>query len=393
MKLGALCVLGLLAGAGSAGAQTRAGSLANVLRSSLIQVDEDFSVTVDPALADALVDAIGQQVASYPIGTSSGGFTYSFDQALGIPRRSTRSFGPAFTERALTVGARNVSFGINVQHAQFDRFEGRDLTRLLVQDHIWFTGVVALKLRSDTTAFVAQVGVLSNLDIGIVIPVVRVDLDQTVIVTFKDPDDPFERQTPFRGSSSGMGDMVVKMKYNFLRRNSGGLAAAVDLRLPTGDADDLRGLGYTSLKMAAVGSAELGVVAPHVNVGLTAPLSSLRTNAAFPLTGKGIAPWDFNYSGGVDLIAGSRATVTADLVGRTRWNSAEFGDQFQPDRFATFFTVLDPGGHALTQVLGAVGVKLNVVGTLLLNVNALVQLNRSGLASRVATVVGFDYAF
>ena len=124
-----------------------------------------------------------------------------------------------------------------------------------------------------------------------------------------------------------------------------------------------------------------------------APLSSMLTHVAFPLTRKGLDPWDVNYSGGVDVIAGPRATMTADVIGRTRLNSAEFGDQYQPDRIATFFTVLDPAGHALNQVLGSVGMKVNVGGTMLLNVNVLMPLNHAGLSSRVATVVGFDYAF
>ena len=40
------------------------------------------------------------QLSTFPIGSSAGGFTYLFDESLGTFRRASRSFGPAFAERA-----------------------------------------------------------------------------------------------------------------------------------------------------------------------------------------------------------------------------------------------------------------------------------------------------
>ena len=67
------------------------------------------------------------QLSTFPIGSSAGGFIYSFDPALGTFRRASRSFGPAFAERALTIGRRRISAGFNYQHTTFDTFEGRNL--------------------------------------------------------------------------------------------------------------------------------------------------------------------------------------------------------------------------------------------------------------------------
>ena len=50
--------------------------------------------------------AIASQLATFPLGSSSGGFTYTFDSSLGTYARSTNSFGPSFAERALTIGRR-----------------------------------------------------------------------------------------------------------------------------------------------------------------------------------------------------------------------------------------------------------------------------------------------
>src|SRR5262245_32161309 len=42
---------------------------------------------------------IATQISTFPIGSSSAGFTYTFDEGLGVYNRSTQSFGPVFTER------------------------------------------------------------------------------------------------------------------------------------------------------------------------------------------------------------------------------------------------------------------------------------------------------
>ncbi|MFI4943237.1 MAG: hypothetical protein ACHP85_08240, partial [Burkholderiales bacterium] len=39
---------------------------------------------------------IAAQLATFPIGSSSGGFTYTFDETLGVYNRTTQSFGPIF---------------------------------------------------------------------------------------------------------------------------------------------------------------------------------------------------------------------------------------------------------------------------------------------------------
>ena len=57
----------------------------------------------------------------------SGGFTYTFDPALGTFTRTSESFGPTFAERALTIGRGRVSVGFGYQHATYDTFEGLNL--------------------------------------------------------------------------------------------------------------------------------------------------------------------------------------------------------------------------------------------------------------------------
>ena len=59
--------------------------------------------------------------------------TYVFDGALGTLRRGSRSFGPSFAERALTIGRRKLNAGFNYQRTTYRQFEGQNLTRRLRQ--------------------------------------------------------------------------------------------------------------------------------------------------------------------------------------------------------------------------------------------------------------------
>ena len=75
-------------------------------------------------------------LATYPLGSPSGGFTYTFDPALGTLTRSSDSFGPSFAERALTTGRGKVSVGFGYQHALYDTFEGLDLRQREIKFYV-----------------------------------------------------------------------------------------------------------------------------------------------------------------------------------------------------------------------------------------------------------------
>ena len=66
-------------------------------------------------------------LSTSPVASPSGGFTYTFDPALGTFRRTSESFGPTFAERALTIGRGRVSVGFGYQHSTYDTFEGLNL--------------------------------------------------------------------------------------------------------------------------------------------------------------------------------------------------------------------------------------------------------------------------
>ncbi len=67
---------------------------------------------------------IAAQLSTFPIGSSSGGFTFTFDESLGVYNRTTQSFGPIFAERPLTAGKGKFSLAVNYQHGTWDRIDG-----------------------------------------------------------------------------------------------------------------------------------------------------------------------------------------------------------------------------------------------------------------------------
>src|SRR5207248_3137147 len=80
-------------------------------------------------------------------------------------------------------------------------------------------------------------------------------------------------QASASGTAVGFADMVVRTKYTVFNDDATALAAAVDVRLPTGREQDLLGAGSTSVKLTAIGSVEQGPVSAHTNAGLTAPVT------------------------------------------------------------------------------------------------------------------------
>src|SRR3954453_21972315 len=65
------------------------------------------------------------QLATFPLASPAGGFTYTFDSTLGTFRRASSSFGPAFAERSLTIGRRKFNGRFSYQHTTYDNFEGQ----------------------------------------------------------------------------------------------------------------------------------------------------------------------------------------------------------------------------------------------------------------------------
>jgi hypothetical protein len=405
---------------------------------------------------------IATQFATFPLGSSSGGLTYEFDPTVGTLRRGSSSFGPLFAERALTIGRRKLSAGFNCQRTSYSTFEGQNLDDgsikfyLRHQDCCHFanpgnlTGfsttppdgqdrlnppfkgdlieaALSLEATTHTAAVFANYGVTDHWDVGLAVPFVRVKLEAGVnarilrLVTasaptvhafdYNNPDAPLVLRRS--GSASGLGDVLLRSKYHFLRRAGGGLAAVVDLRIPTGDDNELLGAGGVQAKFLLVASSERGRWGQHLNIGYTT--AGGRVGGAFAGLTPAALPDEINYSGGAEFVVTPRLTVVGDLVGRTlrgagRLDLVSKGFEYnEPSTLVrlppgpgcggfvgftcrtAYFHEFAPRSADLRLMLGAAGVKFNPAGNLLFSASVLFPLTNAGLRSRVTTMIGMDY--
>nr|PZN85552.1 MAG: hypothetical protein DIU54_09325 [Acidobacteriota bacterium] len=356
------------------------------------------------------------QLATFPIGSSSGGFSFTFDPSLGVFQRASDTFGPAFAERALTNGRGRVTFGANYQRSSYGSFNGQSLDggditfylRHIDSGGLFFEGDVveaklALDLDSTTTSFFVNYGVTDNFDIAVTVPIVNVSMDARVdarilrLATGEgSPIHSFEggassKTFPASGSRTGIGDILFRTKYRFVEAQGGGMAVGVDLRLPSGDAENLLGTGAAALTGTLIGSSVHGRLAPHFN-------------ASFTIAGEGDVVQtanEFGYKAGVEFAAAPTVTLVADLIGRTlldvgRLQLADTVWRYtdsQGEQFSTTLREYERVSGSLNLVSLAVGGKFNVAADTLISANLLIALNDSGLVARVTPVVGLDFSF
>jgi hypothetical protein len=69
---------------------------------------------------------LAAQLSSFPLGSSAGGFTSTFEPVTGTFSRASDSFGPIFAERALTIARKEVECRrqLPTRHLRPSRWEG-----------------------------------------------------------------------------------------------------------------------------------------------------------------------------------------------------------------------------------------------------------------------------
>lgn len=369
---------------------------------------------------DALNEEIGRQIASVPLSSSAGGFAYAVDPELGIPVRPTESFGPIFAERPLTVGQGKFNLGVNRSKFSFDQIDGvslrdGDLRLLFVHQDVAAPGLdvlaegdvitadLFLKVETEITAFVGNFGVTDDLDIGIVVPVVENRLTYTADahierlstenapLTHRFPDGSTEKSFGSSGHATGVGDIVLRGKYQIPTPSVASFAFAADARLPTGDQADLLGAGFYQVKGLIIGSLNHPRFSPHVNLGYG--FSDDETNSS-----------EVVYVAGFDWSVDPKLTVALDILGRyypdvtTATVATAEHSYLDPDDDSVIRRISLP---VLEQVEGdtrnrldvTAGFKVNVHGNLLLNAAGLVPLSDDGLSDDFSALVGLDYSF
>ena len=362
--------------------------------------------------------ALVSQLVTVPLPSPASGFTYEFDPTTGVFRRTTQGFGPILAERAETIGNHRVSFGFATQRFTFDTAEGLDLSSVpavFTHDNAQLLGgrqdvvTTTNSIRSSVNQFVTYVtvGITDHLDVSMAFPVVATHMTAVSEATiqrlgttnelthfYRQSDGSIGNERVFTatGDASGIGDVVVRVKTSVLTKPSTGVAAGVDVRVPSGDALNLLGTGAPGVQPFAVLSGTIQRVSPHINVGYQWNGSSLL--AGDPATGRASDfPDQFNYVVGADLNAG-RLTVALDVLGRYLFDAERLGfEEFHALDGKSVFPNVTFSTQSFNLLNGSLGAKINAIGRVLLDVNVLFALDNHGVRDKVTPLLGFEYSF
>jgi hypothetical protein len=380
----------------------------------------------DRPLGVQLNEQLVTQIATFPIGSSSGAFTFEVDPTLGTVSARSKSFGPIFSERWQTLGARQASVGFSYQHVRFDSFWGHDLNSGGLHypgwtgDGAWLLdNQVTFEITTDNTVVAMGYGLTDDLDLTVLVPFVRARISQVLSTQFRQnlvtgaPQSGSYGGTPFTfaGSSAGLGDIVLRGKWNVARRASGGISAVMDVRTPTGDRENLLGVGSPQFKPQVAAGWEIGRYSFRANLGYTFSGSwqtegltgeSYGADPSFRLLNELTltVPDEFNYNVGADWTPSEKVTVIGDLVGRRLRNA---GRVVATQSTATILNasgthmvtadVLRVRSGSINALLGNAGVRVNIGKTWLASASLLFPLSDDGLRSKLTPVFGLEYAF
>jgi hypothetical protein len=365
-----------------------------------------FTVESEAQLT-VLNDSLLATLATLPLPSPAAGFTFSFDPAVGALVRSTENFGPIYSQRADTTGRGKLTFGISYSRFTFDKLDGKSLDdgELEVTFQHETTGAnlgrgpfvferdtIKAKIFADITSDVfvvsATYGVLENLDVSIAVPIIHTDIRLKGVATIVKTGTTQPGQNPnlhrfsdgsdtltVRASddSTGVGDIVLRAKWNFLRTDPILLATGLDLRLPSGSVDNLRGVGTPVVSPVLIASTRpLMGFSPHASIGFHFSGDTDKVDH------------EFYWNLGFDWSIFQPVTFVFDILGRRIIDNSriEAGQL--------------PGGTRIsgsTIVDAAIGVKVNVWKNVLGVASVLLPLNSTGLRDKATPLVGLEVSF
>ena len=345
---------------------------------------QNFSTTLQRVL---------QSHPLFPIPSAVGLVSYKFNEQTGTYERVQGSLGPLLADRGATTGKGTFTVSGTYSFSNFDQVNGANSIELVLhhcllpecvtniaspylQDTIHVN--VLFRLKSQALTMSAVYGLSDRLDVGIVVPYIRNDLQvmtNAVIVPGPNsvPPDPHQFdlnvETPGQygtGTAVGIGDIVARAKFRLLPKATPfDTAVLADVSLPTGDKQNFLGTGEVRTKVTFVASTGIRNLIPHLNVGYEANWGESKLNS-------------IDYRFGSEYAVRPTLTLSGEILGVVRPNASKL-----------FQTVALEGQTLIgrSEIDGAFGGKWQLAKNRALLFNLLFPLNDTGLrASSVVTI-------
>jgi hypothetical protein len=356
-------------------------------------------VTITPAILQ-LQRALAR-ATDFPATTTTPGISFWFDPASGAYERIPGPLGPAFLERAETVGRGRFDVAATYLFARFTRLDGEDLSDRLSSRFVSVSGDLVVPQRVETRDFSltshviylsATYGVTADADVNLLLPIYATAMDGERRFSVVGQAGGFES---LDANAFGPGDLLLRGKYRFLDRDGWGMAAGLTLHFPTGNEDDFQGIGDMLVTPSLVASWQSATLDLHGSFGVD-------------IDGSDLARSGVRYGVGASYAVVERLTLLLDVVG-----TSGFADDditfFVPDpRLVTIRGEFDPPISARATANGteflttlpredvvdlAVGLKVILVRDLIWFMGVIVPLTEDGARADVIPTGGLQYGF
>jgi hypothetical protein len=277
---------------------------------------------------------------------------YRFDVERGVPVEVTKSLGPLFGERADTLGKGRFDFQVVWSNANYKKFNGQKLSSLsanvppTLPQFAIPTGEqlridLDVKVITNFVGFFGTYGLTDNWDVNILVPLIHNQIKAKSKATVVDANgvpcfpvgsapcsgayvidgasgplsgDPSKDSSS--GDKTGIGDILLRTKYNFLKNHQilPDLGVRGGISFPTGNEKNFMGLGEYKFEGLAVASkyytSPIGIIGPHVNTGIVLVNNESGQNL-------------FTYVTGFDLAPIPVFAFSLDLLGRHELNDKD----------------------------------------------------------------------
>jgi hypothetical protein len=324
-------------------------------------------------------ETIGPRIQdNIPLVSSSSAFTFRWDSELEVWQRSERTSGGIFLERAEPLGRGRIDFSISYAYVKYDEINGRDLSdelRTTDENGALYTFHVR-DAEAQLANFTLTYGLNDRIDVSLVVPVERIYIVSSFTVAEANGD--VSTSNTDRREHVGVGDIVMRGKWQALESKYANIATGLELKVPSGDPDKALGLGDTRLTPWLYASQiYAGRIEPHAQAGF-------EINLAYAQKSR------FAWGAGLDvgLFSAPRSALqnvglVAEAFGRTDLDAP---DDDNPNSFfgqARQRNIMDM----------AVGFKLAFAHEVLIFFATQFPLNSDGLRAEFIPVGGLEAAF
>jgi hypothetical protein len=405
---------------------------------SMVWVDQPDTPT-SPAVPLGIGAQYASQVATSPSAATSAGYVFTFDK--GILSAKPADLGPLLSDLPQTIGRNRFYVGTSYQWMSFSKTGGKDINSFNYEQgyddpflYGWHRLAASASLTMHSFDTYLSYGITDRLDISVVIPWSQVSLAFKTKCRANDNvlqdstgasfcygigdtgltydgnelyDVLFFQQNTGTLTSSGIGDVTLRGKYELLKNARQGLALGVEYRLPTGDPLNLQGSGATGLRpfLAWGYSAR---VSPHANIGFQyngSSINDVRDSISYRASATDFTysgtltptklPNTFTLSGGADVALTRRINLDADLLERVFSNDGS--NVFQAGFPAAFGNAASPAPVEFsgvkdksTVILGAKG---KLIGHLLFGASVMIDATNNGLSYKPSPIATLSYDF